>query len=225
MDAADRRLLDAALQQTSALERRLNHDAPRARAASRSSASSPRPPPATAEKEEREARMKTTRQLKEIFDGAGLEYSGLDKEGLQKLAYKNYDALKDKLERKRRPSSGGGGGGGFGGGIPGMENMKAPDGMDQDKWEDMLAQMRGDFSREKDPERRRILEKLKRKGMSFGGGNDMDIEQLRNMEKMMDGLGSGGFGGAGGAGARVPETRTEPSPGDEDIADEDKLEL
>ena len=28
-----------------------------------------------------------------------------------------------------------------------------------------------------------------------------------------------------GAGARVPETRTEPSPGDEDIADEDKLEL
>ena len=182
----------------------------------------------TAEKEEAQKaiRMKTTRQLKEIFDGAGIDYTGLEaKEGLQKLAYKNYDALKDKLERKKRPSSGGGGGGGFGGGIPGMENMKAPDGMDQDKWEDMLAQMRGDFSREKDPERRRILEKLKRKGMSFGGGNDMDIEQLRNMEKMMDGLGSGGFGGAGGAGARVPETRTEPSPGDEDIADEDKLEL
>ena len=56
--------------------------------------------------------------------------------------------------------------------------------------------------------------------MSFGGGNDMDIKQLRNMEKMMDGLGSGGFGGAGGAGARA-ETRTEPSPGDEDVADED----
>ena len=31
------------------------------------------------------------------------------------------------------------------------------------------------------------LEKLQKKGMSFGGGNDMDIEQLRNMEKMMDG--------------------------------------
>ena len=93
-----------------------------------------------------------------------------------------------------------------------MENMKAPDGMDQDKWEDMLAQMRGDFSREKDPERRRILEKLKRKGMSFGGGNDMDIEQLRNMEKMMDVARNrhrGGFGGAGErlADARVPETR------------------
>ena len=89
----------------------------------------------TAEKEEAQKaiRMKTTRQLKEIFDGAGLEYSGLDKEGLQKLAYKNYDALKDKLERKKRPSSGGGGGGGgfggdgknrressarFGGGVP-----------------------------------------------------------------------------------------------------------
>ena len=104
-------------------------------ASSRSSASSPQPAPAlTAEKEEAQKaiRMKTTRQLKEIFDGAGLEYSGLDKEGLQKLAYKNHDALKDKLERKKRPSSGGGGGG-FGGGIPGMENMKAPDGMDQDK--------------------------------------------------------------------------------------------
>ena len=137
---------------------------------------------------------------------------------LQKLAYKNYDALKDKLERKKRPSSGGGGGGGFGGGIPGMENMKAPDGMDQDKWEDMLAQMRGDFSREKDPERRRILEKLKRKGMSFGGGNDMDIEQLRNMEKMMDGLGSGGAARAAPARAcprrgrsRARATRTLPT--------------
>ena len=103
--------------------------------------------------------------------------------------------------------------------------MEGFDGGGDPKIQEMLRQMRGDFSGEKDPERRRILEKLKRKGMSFGGGNDMDIEQLRNMEKMMDGLGSGGFGGAGGAGARVPETRTEPSPGDEDIADEDKLEL
>ena len=44
--------------------------------------------------------------------------------------------------------------------------------------------MKGDFSFEKDPERRRILQKLKAKGMSFGGGTDMDIEQLRNMEKV-----------------------------------------
>ena len=89
--------------------------------------------------------------------------------------------------------------------------------------------MRGDFSREKDPEKRRILEKLKRKGMSFGGGNNMDLEQLRQMEKMMDGMGSmGGMGGddfgmGGGPSEGMP--RDSPAPGDEDIGDEDKMEL
>lgn len=44
--------------------------------------------------------------------------------------------------------------------------------------EEMLRQMRGDFSGETDPERRRILEKLAKKGMSFGGGGNMDTEQV-----------------------------------------------
>ena len=55
------------------------------------------------------------------------------------------------------------------------------------------AQMRGDFSAEADPEKRRILEKLKAKGISFGGQSNMDIEQLRNLEKTMDGMGGGSF--------------------------------
>ena len=53
--------------------------------------------------------------------------------------------------------------------------------------------MRGDFSAEADPEKRRILEKLKAKGISFGGQSNMDIEQLRNLEKTMDGMGGGSF--------------------------------
>lgn len=60
--------------------------------------------------------------------------------------------------------------------------------------------------------------------MSFGGQSDMDIEQLRNMEKMMDGLGSGGFGAGTGAGPGASDERDAPSV-DEDIGDEDKMEL
>ena len=58
------------------------------------------------------------------------------------------------------------------------------------KMEELLRQMRGDFSGEKDPEKRRILEKLSKKGMSFGGGSSMDTEQLKKMEAMLDNLGS-----------------------------------
>ena len=84
-----------------------------------------------------------------------------------------------------------------------------------------------------DPERRRILEKLAKKGMSFGGGSSMDTEQLRNMEKMMDGLGGGGgfgggagggFGGGGGDAAEEPAFRSAPD-SEDDVPDEDKMEL
>ena len=50
--------------------------------------------------------------------------------------------------------------------------------------------------REKDPERRRILEKLSKAGMSLGGGSDMDMDQLRQMEKVVDGLNDFKAGGA-----------------------------
>lgn len=180
--------------------------------------------------EEREARkkairMKTSRQLKEIFKELGISYASMSKEDMQKVAYKE-DAVGrwEELhpEKKRKAPKGGdpnwngggfGGGSGFGGGDP--------------KMEEMLRQMKGDFGGEKDPERRRILEKLAKKGMSFGGGSSMDTEQLKNMEKMLDGLGD-----SMGKGGEVP-----PIPGDDnnlrdasdidagDVAEEDKMEL
>ena len=60
-----------------------------------------------------------------------------------------------------------------GGGIPGMDGFGGGFGGDP-KMDDLLRQMKGDFSGEKDPERRRILEKLAKKGMSFGGGSSME---------------------------------------------------
>eukprot|EP00324_Dicrateria_rotunda_P000474 CAMPEP_0206166062 /NCGR_PEP_ID=MMETSP1474-20131121/22677_1 /ASSEMBLY_ACC=CAM_ASM_001110 /TAXON_ID=97495 /ORGANISM="Imantonia sp., Strain RCC918" /LENGTH=201 /DNA_ID=CAMNT_0053569829 /DNA_START=1 /DNA_END=606 /DNA_ORIENTATION=- len=182
-----------------------------------------------AEKEtmQKAIRMKTSRQLKEIFDELGIDHKGLDKDALRKKAYKEdavgrWEELHPDKKPKPRSAPGGGGGGG-GGGMPDFGG-KAPEGYDQAAWEKLMAQMRGDFGHEKDPEKRRILEKLKAKGMSFGGQSDMDIEQLRNMEKMMDGLGSGGFGAGTGAGPGASDERDAPSV-DEDIGDEDKMEL
>merc|ERR1719171_17652 len=99
--------------------------------------------------------------------------------------------------------------------------------MDPDKWADLMAQMRGDFSHERDPERRRILEKLSKRGMSFGGGGSMDTEQLRNMEKMLDGinLDAQKFKG-GGAGADAGEGSpfaSASSMDDADVDAEDKM--
>ena len=48
--------------------------------------------------------------------------------------------------------------------------------------------MKGDFSNEPDPEKRRILEKLSKRGMHLGGGKEQTLESLRDMEKMLDGL-------------------------------------
>jgi len=180
--------------------------------------------------EEKEAmqksiRMKTSRQLKEIFEELGIDHKGLDKEGLRKKAYKEdavgrYEELHPEKKPKPRRAGGGGSGGGGGGGFG-----KAPDGMDSLEWEKLMGQMRGDFSHEKDPERRRILEKLNKRGMSFGGGSDMDTEQLRNMEKMLDGMGDLGKGGPAGAsrGGSRPARSSEPE--EEELADEDKMEL
>jgi hypothetical protein len=190
----------------------------------------------TAEEKEtalKAVRMKTTRQLKEIFDELGIDHAGLAKQALRKKAYKEnaverWEELHPEKKKPKRPAGGGGGGGG----IPGMDfgGGGAPEGMDPGKWEDLMAQMRGDFSHEKDPERRRLLEKLNKNGMSFGGGNNMDTEQLRNLEKVMDGMKGGGFGGgAGGPGPDVGTfssgKRGAESTDDESIADEDKIEL
>eukprot|EP00239_Pterosperma_sp_CCMP1384_P005825 CAMPEP_0197853522 /NCGR_PEP_ID=MMETSP1438-20131217/22889_1 /TAXON_ID=1461541 /ORGANISM="Pterosperma sp., Strain CCMP1384" /LENGTH=138 /DNA_ID=CAMNT_0043467961 /DNA_START=186 /DNA_END=602 /DNA_ORIENTATION=+ len=49
----------------------------------------------------------------------------------------------------------------------------------------MMREMNGDFSHVKDPEKRRILKSLKDKGISMSGSTDMDIDQLRNLEKSL----------------------------------------
>ena len=167
-------------------------------------------------------RMKTTRQLKEIFDELEIDHKGLSKEELQTKAYKEdaigrWETLHPEKKKKPRPASRGGGGGGGYGGMPGMEGMKDVPGM-----EDLMRQMRGDFSGEPDPEKRRILEKLAKKGMSFGGGNSMDLEQLKNMEKMMDGINLGKQGADAGA---APKAKASPDVDEAEFDDEDKMEL
>jgi len=166
-------------------------------------------------------RMKTTRQLKEIFDELDIGHKGLSKEELQTMAYKEdavgrWETLHPEKKKKPRPASRGGGGGG--GGMPGMEGMGDVPGM-----EDMMRQMKGDFSGEADPEKRRILEKLAKKGMSFGGGNNMDLEQLKNMEKMMDGIKMGKQGE--GDASTIPNAKAAPDVDEAEFDDEDKMEL
>ena len=163
-------------------------------------------------------RMKTSRQLKEILTELEVPFvSSIQKDDLRELAYtenavERWEELHPEKKPRRSRAPAGGGDDPLGGMDPGA----VPDGMDPKEWARLMAQMRGDFSDEEDPEKRRILGKLKAKGMSFGGGNDMDIEQLRNMEKMMDGMGGmmgggggmmgGGMGGAGGSvGSDEPE--------------------
>ena len=84
-------------------------------------------------------RMKTSSQLKKIFDELGIDHKGLDKEGLRKKAYKeNAVGRWEELhpEKKPKPRKSGGGGAG---GMPDFGG-KPPDGMDPDKWEDLMAQ-------------------------------------------------------------------------------------
>ena len=118
-------------------------------------------------------------------------------------------------EKKRKPPKGAGGGGG----IPGMEGMEGMSGMD-----DLLRQMKGDFSGEKDPERRRLLEQLSRSGMSFGGGSSMSTEQLRQMAAMMGNIKRDAGKGAKDALA-TDELKSESDIDDAGIDDEDKMEL
>merc|ERR1719231_1662523 len=106
----------------------------------------------TEEKElaQKAIRMKTSRQLKEIFDELGISHKGLSKEELKKTAYKE-DAVArwEKLHPEKaykKPK------GSPGGGIPGMEGFGGGFGGDP-KMEEMMRQMRGDFSGEKDPDR------------------------------------------------------------------------
>ena len=132
-------------------------------------------------------RMKTSRQLREILSELNVDApASLSKDELRVLAL-NENAIQrwEELhpEKKRSKPAGGG---------PDFDAAQMPEGMDPAAWAKLMGQMRGDFSGETDPERRRILQKLKAKGLSFGGGSDMDTEQLRNLEAAMGGM-SGNF--------------------------------
>ena len=165
-------------------------------------------------------RMRTSRQLKEIFDDLGIKYGKSDKvDALRSLAYKEnaVGRYEEKHPEKKRKTPKGSTG------MPGLDGMNF--GGDP-KMEDLMRQMRGDFSGEKDPERRRILEKLAKKGMSFGGGGSMDTEQLKNMEKMMDGMKSGAAAGAAPEDDLPPPLYSDKSNmDDDDLGAEDKMEL
>lgn len=141
-------------------------------------------------------RMKTSRQLKEILSELGIPHDGLDKEELRELALAEnavprYEEIHPEKKRKPRWRTPGGAGD-----PTAFDGMEPPEGMDKEQWERLTAQMRGDFSAEVDPEKRRILEKLKKAGISMGGGNDMDLETLRNLEKA---IGSDGKFGTSGS--------------------------
>lgn len=78
--------------------------------------------------------------------------------------------------------------------APDLDLSKMGDipGMDPAAMERMMAEMKGDFSHVKDKRRRKLLETLKKSGMSVSGVSSMDIDQLENLANMM---GQGGMGG------------------------------
>ena len=122
----------------------------------------------------RQIRMKTTGQLKKMFQELDIPFkASATKDALQKLALDN-DAIQKwwDLHPEKKPK----------------KKLEAPDGVDGDMWEKLQRQMAGDFSSEQDPEKRRILEKLSKRGMHLSGGKDHSMEELKNMEKMLDGM-------------------------------------
>lgn len=158
----------------------------------------------------RSIRLKTTGQLKKIF--AELEISNyqesMTKQQLQDLAFET-NAVEQWLElhpekRRKKPQAAS-----FG------ENK--PEGMDQAQWERLLLQMQGGnkkpgFDHIKDPERRGILEKLSAAGLVMPGSEDMEIEKLRNLAKILDGIpnmqadaNAGNAGGDGSGGGSKDE--------------------
>lgn len=156
----------------------------------------------------RSIRLKTTGQLKKIFKELDIDYDeSMTKQELQEKAYET-DAVEKWLElhpekrRKKTPPANQG----FG---------EKPEGMDQAAWERLMAQMHGqqqaNFNHIKDPERRGILEKLAAAGLHMPGSEDMDMEKLRNLGKILDDIpnmqadGGAAGGGSDGGGSKDKE--------------------
>ena len=130
----------------------------------------------------RSIRLKTTGQLKKIFAELEINYQDtMTKEQLQELAYET-DAVEKWLElhpEKRRRKN-----------VPPPGKHEKPPDMDQAQWEQLLRKLHRDkqpsFDHIKDPERRSILEKLSRAGLQMPNSEDMSMEQLRNLAKILD---------------------------------------
>lgn len=120
----------------------------------------------------RQIRMKTTNQLKNMLKELGITFkSSATKDSLQSLALETGAMEKWwALHPEKKPK----------------KKSEEPEGGEM--WEKLQRQMKGDFSNVKDPEKRRILEKLAARGMHMGGGKDQTLESLKEMEKMLDGL-------------------------------------
>lgn len=153
------------------------------------------------EEKRRSIRLKTTGQLKKIFSELDIDYdASMTKQQLQDLAYET-DAVEQWLQlhpEKRRKKT------------PPISYGEKPDGMDQAQWERLMQQMHGqgnkpNFDHIQDKERRSILTKLAAAGLHMPGSEDMDIEKLRNLAKILDDIpnmgGAGSAGGAGGGGS------------------------
>jgi hypothetical protein len=78
-----------------------------------------------------------------------------------------------------------------------------------------FVQMSGNFDHEVDPEKRRILAKLNMMGMSMGGGADMTLEQLQQMEKLMDDVDLGDSLKKEGSKKKAPDSPADPYDGDD----------
>lgn len=144
------------------------------------------------EEKRRSIRLKTTGQLKKIFQEMGVNYQeSMSKTQLQELAYEE-DAVERWLERhpeKRRKKA-----------TPPAGFGEKPDGMDSAQWERLLEQMQNkkqaNFDHIADPERRSILTKLAAAGLVMPGSEDMEMEKLRNLGKILDGIPDMGGGAA-----------------------------
>ena len=140
--------------------------------------------------EEEAVRTKTREELLQILEDLEIHVdSESDVDNLREIALREkavgrWERLKHHDWRRRAQEEH----------IHGEQEVKhKPPGMDHGEWQKLMAQMKGDFSHEEDPEKRRLLEKLKAKGVSFGGASSLDVEQLKNLEAAMDGMGPGKF--------------------------------
>ena len=52
--------------------------------------------------------------------------------------------------------------------------------------DDLMAQFGANDNAPQDPEKEKILKRLRKKGLHFGGGGSMSIDELRNLENIMN---------------------------------------